>query len=275
MRRGKRIALLLGICGAAAVAVFAFPRIPQNPAYHDFADQRTIAGIPNSLNVLSNIPFAVIGVLGLWLIGSGRARFADSRERVIYSVFFLAVAATGIGSSYYHLAPDTPRLLWDRLPMSVGFMSLLAAMIAERISVRAGWRLFWPLVIAGIASLVWWRWTEQAARGDLRPYGLVQFDGLLAVLLLLALFPPRYTRQDLLWWMAGLYGAAKILEAADRAVWALGQAVSGHTIKHLAAASATACVAGFVARRHFLETNADMARSERAATALASEAPRS
>lgn len=239
------------MCGTAAAVVWLLPRIPQDPRYHDFADQRTLLAIPNALNVLSNVPFAIVGVLGIWLVGRGtQQQFADWHERVNYLVFFLAVGATAVGSSYYHLMPNNQTLLWDRLPMSVGFMSLLAAMVAERISVRASAWLLWPLVAAGIMSLSWWHWTEQAGRGDLRAYALVQFDGLLAVVLLLTLFPPRYTRAGLLWWAVGLYAAAKGLEAADRPIWVVtGHAVSGHSIKHLAASAATACFALSIGKR--------------------------
>lgn len=259
-----RIAMLLAVCGTAVAVVSLLPRIPQDPRYHDFADQRTLLAIPNALNVLSNVPFAIVGMLGIWWVWRGtRQQFADRRERVNYLVFFFAVGATAAGSAYYHLMPNNQTLLWDRLPMSVGFMSLLAAMVAERISVRAGAWLLGPLVAAGVVSLLWWRWTEHAGRGDLRPYALVQFDGLLAVVLLLTLLAPRYTRAGLLWWAVGLYAGAKALEAADRPVWAAtGHIVSGHTLKHLAASAATGCFALAIAKRQRLADAGNALRGE-------------
>ncbi|PYU18912.1 MAG: hypothetical protein DMG30_26090 [Acidobacteria bacterium] len=112
-----------------------------------------------------------------------------------YAVFFLGVALTSIGSAYYHWAPDNGRLVWDRLPMSIAFMSLLAAIITERITVNAGLRSLLPLMALGIASVLYWHLTELKGQGDLRLYGLVQFYPVMAIPLLLTLFPARYTRS--------------------------------------------------------------------------------
>jgi uncharacterized membrane protein YhaH (DUF805 family) len=194
----RRVWVLIGVLAAAVLVVFLLPPIPQNEAYHNFADQRSWLGISNCLDVISNVPFLIVGLWGLFALSSRNApasrRLLDARERLPYLVFFLGVALTAFGSSYYHLAPGDSRLVWDRLPMTVGFMGLLSAMIAERISVRTGLRALAPLVLFGLASVFYWRITEQAGRGDLRPYALVQFGSMLAILLLVLLFPPRYTR---------------------------------------------------------------------------------
>jgi uncharacterized membrane protein YhaH (DUF805 family) len=236
----RRVWLLLALIAATTLVVFLSPPISQNEAYHNFADQRALLGIPHCLDVLSNIPFLIVGVWGMWLVLSKRAaaskRFLDPGERWPYLVFFIGVALTAFGSSYYHLHPNDSRLVWDRLPMTVGFMGLLAAMIAERISVKVGLRSLAPLLLFGVASVFYWRITQQAGHGDLRPYALVQFGSMLAILLLVALFPPRYTRTAGLLVSFGIYAIAKILEAADKPIFALGHIVSGHTLKHLTAA---------------------------------------
>ena len=134
----------------------SWPPIPQALDYHTMADERALLGIPNSLNVLSNAPFAIVGLLGLaaafgWM---GRpSPFTDRWERWPYAALFAGVALTAAGSSYYHLAPDNARLVWDRLPMAVGFMGLLTALLAERVSLTAGKWLFLPLLAAGAASV--------------------------------------------------------------------------------------------------------------------------
>ncbi|CAN6445446.1 unnamed protein product [Victoria cruziana] len=66
------------ICFVVLMLVTA--AIPQSQAYHDFADQRRLfPGIPNTLNVISNFPFLVVGVVGLMLCfrGDCNLRFFD------------------------------------------------------------------------------------------------------------------------------------------------------------------------------------------------------
>ena len=65
----------------------------------------------------------------------------------------LSVALLGFGSAYYHLAPDTDRLMWDRLPMAVAITALLAATLAERVSVRSGLQLLPLLITLGAGSI--------------------------------------------------------------------------------------------------------------------------
>lgn len=176
--------------------------------------------------------------MGLGFVASAKPdRFLDGRERWPYFFVFLGLLLTALGSSYYHLAPDNARLVWDRLPMTVVFMSLVAAMIAERISVPAGVRLLPVLLAIGMASVVQWYASEVRGAGDLRFYAAVQvYAGV--VLLLIQFFPPRYTRGADLLGVAGFYALAKILETFDRPVFHGLRVVSGHTLKHLAGAMA-------------------------------------
>ena len=224
VRSGINSAMLfLAALAAVALVVLAFlPPIPQDPHYHAFADQRRLVGVPHFWNVVSNLPFLAVGAVGLM-------RFSDLTTRVLFIGIFL----TGIGSSYYHLAPDDGTLFWDRLPMTIGFMALLAGAIGERTSARTGVLALWPLLALGLASLMLWRWT-----GDLRLYGLVQFYPVVALPILYWLFP-TYTGASYLIAAAAIYVLAKLLEHFDVAInGALGGVLSGHTFKHLAAAAA-------------------------------------
>jgi hypothetical protein len=152
---------------------------------------------------------------------------------------FAATALTCCGSGYYHLAPDSPRLAWDRLPMAVGFMGIVVAALSERVSVTAGRRLLVPLAVLGAASVWYWRWSAAHGVENLNPYGAVQFGSALLVLLVIVLFPARYTRGGDFFTAVVLYALAKVAEHFDGQIFAAtGAIVSGHTLKHLLAAVA-------------------------------------
>src|SRR5262245_59012581 len=137
MTRAGAIGTVLGLLGVAGVAAALAPPIPQDAAYHRFADNPTSLGIPNALNVLSNAPFVIVGALGAWALRpAGAAQFVEARERWPWAVFFAAFLLTGFGSAYYHLAPDNERLMWDRLPLAAALMGLLAAIIMARNGLR-------------------------------------------------------------------------------------------------------------------------------------------
>jgi hypothetical protein len=249
-QNNKRLKVsLLAVFALAGIAVFLLlPPLRQAEAYHHFADARTMFGLPNFLNVISNAPFAVFGVMGLWFVGTQRAlgkSFVEAVERLPFAVFFAGAFLTCFGSGYYHWNPNDATLTWDRLPMTLAFMGLLAAMIAERIEVRTGLWLLWPLVLAGAASVWWWRYS-----GNLWPYACAQFFSILLIGLMLVLFPPRYTRTVDLLWVTGFYVLAKILEALDVPIYTLThQFVSGHTLKHLAASVSVYWVLRMLQRR--------------------------
>jgi hypothetical protein len=205
---------------AGLIAYFVLPPILQPESYHVFADRRSFLGVPNFLNVISNVPFAFVGVLGL-------RKFRDMASRVLFGGIFLVA----IGSGYYHWQPNTPSLAWDRAPMTVAFMALLALMIGECWSANAMRRALWPLVALGLFSVVWWR-----VSGDLRLYGLVQFVPILTIVAAVLVFPAPRNRY--LWATFLLYATAKLCERFDVAVYSAID-VSGHTIKHLLAAYST------------------------------------
>ena len=233
--------LLLGLAIVAAGSILSIPPIPQDTAYHRFADHRRLFGVPNLLNVLTNAPFLILGALGLVFTRRKDALRPNGPmtvpwERRSFQVLFSAMALTGVGSAYYHLAPDNRTLFWDRLPMTIVFMTLSALIIAERVSPEAGRWLFPWLLTAGIGSVVYWRQGELQGAGDLRFYYLVQFFPMLAIPLMLLWFPPRYTRGADLIGALGWYLLAKLFERLDRPIFALGGLVSGHTLKHLTAA---------------------------------------
>jgi hypothetical protein len=245
---GSLVLLTLGL----ALAIALLPPISQDPSYHRFADGRHLFGIPSFLNVISNLPILLIGLSGLYFLGRHRHKgFADLRESLAYMIFFLGTALVGVGSAWYHLSPDNARLFWDRLPMAVMFMAFTSAMLAERVSVDLGCRALFPLLALGIASVVWWRLTEQAGTGDLRPYGFIHFYPAVLIPLLLLLFPARYSRGAEVWGVLFFFALTVVFEFLDRPVFALGGLVSGHTLKHLFAAVAAWWILRMLASRRF------------------------
>ena len=201
--------------------------IPQDASYYHFADTRTWFGTPNASDVWSNLPFVVVGIVGLvWL-----ARRAVP-QRTMWLTFFVGVFLTGFGSAYFHLNPNNDTLVWDRLPMTIAFMSFFTALLAERGNERMAAWMFTPLLVFGVGSVVYWHYTD-----DLRWYGLVQFGPMLVIPVLLVCRPSRYLRTSDVWIVLGWYAAAKVLERFDAGIFAMNGIVSGHTIKHFAGAA--------------------------------------
>lgn len=243
----------LAVLTLAVIAATAFvPPIAQDPAYHRFADDREFLGIPNFLNVGSNAAILLIGAAGLWIVAvrpPPRA-FANRPEQWSYRLFFLGAVLTGIGSAYYHLAPDNARLVWDRLPMTLVFMSLLAGIIGDRIGPKPGLTALPALLILGAGSVFYWYLTEQAGAGDLRPYGFVHFYPALFIPMIMLLYPARYTHGRHLIGVLAFYAAALACELLDAEIFAIGRMVSGHTLKHLFAALAVYWVLRMIQRRY-------------------------
>jgi hypothetical protein len=242
---GGVVAVLAGAVALVALAVGVLPGIPQAPEYHLFADRRQLLGVPNALDVLSSAAFVAVGALGL-LVLHRRAGAAEEPGRPAWRVLFWGVIATGLGSAWYHLDPTNDTLVWDRLPMAVGFMALLSALVAERLHAELGRRLLAPLVLAGVASVAYWYLGELRGEGNLVPYAIVQFGTLAAIPLVLLAGRGR-DRAD--WMIAlGLYALSKGLEVSDAAVLdAVG--VSGHTLKHLFAAAGIGWLVRMLSRR--------------------------
>ena len=225
--RARPVPVLYGLMIASLVALLPLPPLLQDQAYHQFADQRELFGIPNFWNVVSNLPFVAVGAVGL-------LRF---HRDVTTTVLFAGIFLTGFGSSYYHLDPNDSTLFWDRLPMTICFAAILSAVVEERVDAKAGAMLLRPLLAIGIFSLLLWRWTD-----DLRLYAWAQFFPFLVLVLILRLFPPKYTGTSYWAIAAALYALAKLLEFLDEKIFSLGSIVSGHTLKHLAAAAASLAI---------------------------------
>jgi hypothetical protein len=216
-------------------ACLLIPRTLQDPKYHGFADRRAWLGIPHAADVLSNLAFALVGVVAIVrLVSSRRSRFAPATESGMWCVA-LGLIGTAVGSAWYHLDPSNASLFWDRLPMTLVFAGVLGTALAQRVPGAAG-RCGLPLLAAlGAGTVVYWKMT-----GDLSPYVTLQLGGILMLLALLVL--TRRGNDPFPWaWVIAWYVLAKVLESFDRQIWdATGGIVAGHALKHLAAAAASA-----------------------------------
>jgi len=243
-----RVWILVLVMLTVLLVIVQLGPIAQNPAYHAFADTRALAGLPHTLNVLSNLMFLMVGVTGLVVT----LHMHRHHPRVIwipYGVLYAGLALICFGSGWYHLAPDNASLMWDRLPMTIVFMGFFASVFAEVVDRRLAHVLLPFLLALGIFSVLYWHASEQRGAGDLRLYVLVQFLPMLLIPLLLLFYPrPRHYLPYVLA-MLGLYAVSKIFEFLDGEVFALGEIVSGHTLKHVLAAAAPACLLPMLWRR--------------------------
>jgi hypothetical protein len=208
-------------------------------------------GLPRFYDVASNAAFLLAGVIGLAIVGLRSAAFASPAERWPYAVFFAGLVLTSVGSAYYHVAPDNARLVWDRLPITTTLAGLLVSQVGDRVSVRAASALLVPAIAVGAASAWYWHATD-----NLVPYLIAQSYAAIATFLIALLFPSRYTHGAYIYWASGWFVLSKILESLDEPIYRAVDAVSGHTLKHLAAAAAAFVVCAMLARRS-LKTDAD------------------
>jgi len=237
-----RYVLLIVLVFVSLGSLLALEPISQDVSYHAFADTRVFFGIHNCLDVVSNLPFLIIGFLGLRLcLGSKLGEMSQA-----WALFFIGVGLVSAGSAYYHWNPNNDSLVWDRLAMTVGFMSLFAALLGEYLHQRVGKLLLWPLVLIGLASVVYWHWAD-----DLRMYAWVQFFPLLVIPLLMLLFERTYTHNWLILLALGWYVLAKIAEFNDGPILdATAGAIGGHSLKHLLAAAGAYSLYLMLSRRN-------------------------
>jgi len=233
----KEALLMIAFTALLALAVFG-PPLSQAAHYHEFADTRTLGGVPYALDVLSVLPFAMAGVIGLYCLWAVPPRTLSNVQRAMAIMFFAGLLLTAAGSGWYHWQPDDAGLVVDRSGMAVAFAGLLGLAAACRVSERAGAALGLALLLLAPFSIRSW-----SSNGNLLPWVVLQTGGI-ALLLWLAWLRPRHRALDIRWMLViGAYAAAKALEVSDHAIFQwTGELVSGHTLKHLLAASAASPV---------------------------------
>ena len=110
------------------------PPIAQDPAFHNFSDQKKFLGIPHFWNVMTNIPFLALGIMGLVKIHKHKLQGMLPDLYKAYIAFFTGLILIALGSGYYHLDPSNSTLVWDRMAITVSFMSFFVLVVGESIS---------------------------------------------------------------------------------------------------------------------------------------------
>jgi len=218
--------ILLSIIGIISIiALIVSDVIVQDENYHHFSDEFTIFKIPNFWNVISNIPFLIVGILGFFHL---KKKPTNSLQ---YIIFFTGITLVAVGSGYYHINPTSETLIWDRLPMTFAFMALFSIVISEFIDDNKGKKFLFLLLLFGVISIVYW-----IGFNDLRLYVLVQFYPILAIPIILLLFNTNNKSTKAFWLLLVAYVMAKLLETYDFEIHNKLTLISGHSLKHVIAA---------------------------------------
>ena len=228
----SEIGFLTGLIILLLLAIFLHT-IAQNQNYHNFADQRTFFGIKNTSNTLSNLAFIMVGLWGLINFYKNKYIKISNSFSVLLNLFFITIILTGLGSSYYHLSPNDFTLVFDRLALSLVFAVILAMLASIRISERSGFHTLAELIILAPLSVLLWNYN-----GNLTPYAVLQFGGIIIIVLTLLLTKAQ-KQSPCFASLIILYGFAKFTEFYDVEIFNLSQnLISGHTLKHLIGALA-------------------------------------
>lgn len=247
--RGWSIALVLWAClwgvswfvGADAFASLGISLNAHGHSHlyahgHPFVDARSWWGIPNTLDVLSNLPMTGVGLWACWRIGQLLPR--HSLDRMPALLAFAGLALSGVGSWVYHWHPVPETLVLDRMGMAVTFAGVLGWVVAERL--QAVWAYRFALCVM---ALGWVSAAGPVGADKIMPWVVLQFGGLALIAghAALSVGPsPQAARFKTAWWgVVAWYVLAKLFEMFDAQIWGwTHQLVAGHTLKHLVAACA-------------------------------------
>jgi hypothetical protein len=251
MSNTTRWTIIALVTAAVVIALFFVHPIAQWPEYHQFADTRSYFGIPNFWNMFSNIGILLVGIWGYFVLGWkwSQREFADWREMLPYAAMVTGIFLTGIGSSYYHWAPDNATNVWDRLPLTMIFTSIVSIILLERVGLKTALWSLGPLLLMGFGSVLYWIWTESLGRGDLRPYAFVQFYPPVFIAMVLYFFRKPFPRIKDLLLIIAFYAVAKGFELGDLSLYQLTGTVSGHPLKHLFATLSVAWMVLILTKR--------------------------
>ena len=170
--------------------------IPLPQEYHNFADKRIFLGIPNTMDVISNI---AILIPALYLL-TFKKRTIKSNLLIIHLIL-LALA-----SSYYHINPSNQTLFWDILMIATTYI----------------------IVLIMFSNTNYWKYSD-----DLRLY-LIILIGVLLYLILK--YYKNKNLRNYLYIIVIMNILFRFTEHNDHEIYEFtNDQISGHTLKHIIA----------------------------------------
>ena len=232
----RRECALAGVFLVLLAAALLGRSVAQPAHYHDFADQRSWGWLPHAMDVLSNLPFALWGMVGIWaLLRAVRVQVVSAPAAAMAGLFFGGLWVTAAVSAAYHLQPGDAGLAWDRGGMVLAFAGLLGLAAMRAVSARAGMELATAVLVLGPLSVYAW-----SLSGNVLPWAVLQGGGMVLILVFACLRPAQAWELPVRWGLViAIYALAKLFELGDHAVYGwTGHLVSGHSLKHVVAACA-------------------------------------
>ena len=241
------IRILIATTALLVLVSLWYGRIEQPQSYHQFGDTRTLLGIPNAFDVLSNLTILAPGLLGLALVYDRRKseyRYHHRFEPMILATLFGGMVITAFGSMWFHLEPSDATLVWDRLAMTIIMTGYCSLVVSDRFSPSVAQRMHFPLLIFGLLTVLFWYFN-----GDLRPYFLFKFQAPILVVILLFWGEESYDRAGDYLVSMFFFLVASILEYGDIIVFDALGILSGHTLKHFTAGIGFYWIMRMISRR--------------------------
>lgn len=242
LSKGCTLVLLLSMSLALAAGLLAWGPLSLSDANHLFADGRMLFGIPNGLTALACLPMCAVCVCGMQNVLHADWPSALCRPWLGFFTLAFMMAAS---AALYHLAPDNLGWAIGSTFAAGAFALLLLAFLAERVDARFGSPVaVSTAVVLALGAGAWWLAGEMLiGRGDLRPLLLLQALPALLIPAGALSLPGRHSSGGDWLFVFGLYGAARLLEQADAAVFAATGLLGGHALMHLLLAAGTAWLA--------------------------------
>ena len=183
--------------------------------YHYFADKRRLVGLPNAMNVLSNL-FIIIPVI--YLLKHKTENNTNNNLLIIH------ITLLSLASAYYHYNPSDKSIFWDIL-----MIATLSIIVLNIINEYKYGSLFY---ILGILSVVYWKQT-----GDIRLYLLILIG--VPIIFFLKYYGNKEEEDDkgikknlyIILFFTVLY---RFVEYYDHQIYNItNKMISGHTLKHI------------------------------------------